>query len=189
MDDDRDPSVEAPDQTASALPSRPQFGRTADEDLQLWLHFAAFGGEDKNRMVTVTSWLLGFSSALLWYVISRLLGGGGLRLEEPGRALVTAGLGIVISATAGYVALLYGGYSNQNWHRADAIAEVRGWHDLLPDHPLPAVTGILNRRAFAWSRPCVPDTALAPIFRVFFALSGVVLVAHVFVLFSAAVVL
>ncbi|RHW23371.1 hypothetical protein D0Z08_30235 [Nocardioides immobilis] len=113
----------------------------------MWRHFAAFGGEGKNRMVTVTSWLLGLSSALLWYVISRSIGDRGVRLDEPERALVTASVGMVVSATAGYVALLYAGYANQNWHRADSIAENNRWRDLLPDYPDPQITGFLNKRA------------------------------------------
>jgi hypothetical protein len=64
VDDDRDPSVETPDRTGRASPNKSMFDRTADQDLELWRHFAGFGGEDKNRMVTVTSWLLGFSYTL-----------------------------------------------------------------------------------------------------------------------------
>ncbi|HWB41310.1 MAG TPA: hypothetical protein VG500_08635 [Gemmatimonadales bacterium] len=47
--------------------------RTEEQDLELWKHFAGFGGEDKNRMVTIASWLLGFSAALLAFAAQRLV--------------------------------------------------------------------------------------------------------------------
>jgi hypothetical protein len=42
--------------------------RTAEQDLDLWKHHAAVGGEDKNRMVAITTLLLGFSGGLLGYL-------------------------------------------------------------------------------------------------------------------------
>jgi hypothetical protein len=48
-------------------------GRESEKDLELWKYYAGTGGEDKSRMVTVASWLLGFSAALLAYVATRYI--------------------------------------------------------------------------------------------------------------------
>ncbi len=46
-------------------------GRNPDQDLELWKHHASFGGEDKNRMVTIASRLLGGSAAILLYILDK----------------------------------------------------------------------------------------------------------------------
>jgi hypothetical protein len=46
--------------------------------------------------------------------------------------LIISMLGISVSISSGYITILYGGYSNRNWQKADDIAENRGWKDLLP---------------------------------------------------------
>jgi hypothetical protein len=45
----------------------PHCGRTPDQDLELWKHFATFGGADKNTMVTAASWILGFSATIVGF--------------------------------------------------------------------------------------------------------------------------
>ena len=49
---------------ADKSPTETFYGRKPDQDLELWKHHASFGGEDKNRMVTVSTWLLGGSAAV-----------------------------------------------------------------------------------------------------------------------------
>lgn len=98
-----------------------QYGRSAEEDLEIWKHFASFGGEDKNRMVTIATSLLGGSAVILWYIWTEQVNfdDGNLVLEEAGRALGVAILGAGVSFLAAYVSLLYGGYSNP--HSAPTI--------------------------------------------------------------------
>src|SRR5215213_6986884 len=125
--------------------TEPSYGRRdPSQDLELWKHHSNIGGEDKNRMVTICCWLLGFSAAILWYVAVKLIAPHEAGPNASVRALVVSILGIIVSICSAYIALLYGGYSNRNWQKADDIAECRGWRDLLPlqtwRHPGAAAT-------------------------------------------------
>jgi hypothetical protein len=156
-----------------------RYGRDGVQDLETWKHFAAFGGEDKNRMVTVASWLLGLSSAVLWHTLVELMSGNAMALNEPQRAAMVSALGGGLSFIAGFVVLLYGGYSNHNWQLADEIAKARGWGDLLPSHHLTGPTkGIVNRTALFLARPCEPLRQQAPIFWLFLIVSVMMFAFH-----------
>ena len=51
----------------------PIFARlVSNQSLELWKHYAGFGGEDKNRMVTLASWLLAGSAGTAWYIVTTL---------------------------------------------------------------------------------------------------------------------
>ncbi|MFX0202763.1 MAG: hypothetical protein ACFFCW_42205 [Candidatus Hodarchaeota archaeon] len=159
----------------------PFYGRSAGEDLELWQHHASFGGEDKNRMVSIATWFLGASAAMLWYIWTSLICPNPLGIKEPLITLGVATLGMGVSALAGYISLLYGGYSNQNWEKADQIATSRGWKDLLPlDHE--AQGHGLNAIAKRLARPCKPQVELAPVFVVFLVLAAFSLAAHLTIL-------
>lgn len=158
-----------------------RYGRNPDQDLELWKHHASFGGEDKNRMVTIASLLLGFSSTILGYIVAHLIDPDHLVLHQHYKAFAAATVGIVVSGFSGYVSLLYGGYSNQNWEKADQIAEDRGWKDLLPsDDKSPGFA--LHTIAKRWARPCKPTEGLAPVFKVFVVLAMLSMLAHLAVL-------
>ena len=114
--------------------------RHPNQDLELWKHYASFGGEDKNRMVTIVIWLLGGAAFILWHIWLHLIETSSVKtssikfcLTDPLKVLGVAIVGMGISALAGYVSLLYGGYSNRNWAKADQIARYRGWRDPLPN--------------------------------------------------------
>jgi hypothetical protein len=164
-------------------------GRESEHDLEIWRHRAGVGGEDKNRMVVIASWLLGLSAVILGSIASQVTEDGGWTLEEPRRAFMVAMLGIFVSAVAGYVALLYGGYSNRNWAKADEIARRQGWRNLVPpDDSTPhkstdrEAKGPLNSIAWRFARPCRPKEELAPVFKVFLGLSAGSLLLHLAVL-------
>lgn len=162
---------------AGKSPTECFYGREPDQDLELWKHHASFGGEDKNRMVIVSTWLLGGSAAILWYIWTKLICFDPLGFEEPLRAMGATILGLLLSALAAYVTLVYGGYSNRNWEKAEQIAYRRGWNDLLPTQTDTPSTG-LNEIARKWARPCKPESELAPIFIVFFVSAGLLFVVH-----------
>jgi hypothetical protein len=144
-------------------------------DLELWKHFAGMGGTDKNTMITTVSWLLAFAATAIGYIFtnSQMIASNTPRVQEPGRMMVVSLLGIFVSVVAGYLAILYGGYSNRNWAKADEIARKRKWLDLLPESPdkmTPERVCKPDRlAAFAWrrARPCYPQTELAPVFKIF----------------------
>ena len=179
------------------------YRRSGGEDLEVWKRYASFGGEDKNRMVTIATSLLGGSAVILWDIWTEQIHWNSrckidfcnLEFEKPLRALGVALLGMGVSLLAGYISLLYGGYSNRNWERADQIAFNRGWYDLLPPKKTPkghkdkeAVTreGLLNPIATELlARPCEPKKTLAPVFQWFFWVSMFLFFVHVGFVFQS----
>ena len=114
-----------------------------EEAIELWKYFGGIGSADKNTMVTVESLLLGISATIIGYVVTNL-GIQWLSVTQPIKGLCLALLGLVISGVASYVALLYGGYSNWNWAKADAIARAQAkrhpkWNELLPGNTKAAI--------------------------------------------------
>lgn len=157
--------------------------RSTSNYLELWKHYAAFGGEDKNRMVTIASYLLGVSAAALGIIVSQLKDDAWITFKPPQQAVLFSTLGIIISGIAAYTVLLYAGYSNQNWQKADDIARHHGWSDLVsPPSPdtagLPPLARISNR----FAKPCDPKIDIAPVFRVFAAVSILFVLMHLFVI-------
>jgi len=152
---------------------------TSADDLELWKHHANFGGKDKNIMVSICTWLLGGSAAVLWYIWTNQLCPNSIVPKEPLRAFGVAMLGMGVSAAAGYVSLLYGGYANRNWEKADRIARKRGWYDLLPPDPDKEPRGVgLNGFAKRLARPCNPEVRLPLVFVWFFFAAVLLFFAH-----------
>jgi len=150
--------------------------RTPELDLEVWKHFAEMGGTDKNTMIATVSWLLAFAATGIGYIVtdSQIIGPTSPQVQQPGRMMTVSLLGIFVSVVAWYLAIVYGGYSNRNWAKADEIARRREWSDLLPEGSPDKMTP--ERRckpdglaAFAWrrARPCYPQTELAPVFKIF----------------------
>lgn len=150
--------------------------------IELWRHFAGTGASDKNTMVTVASWLLAFSATIIGYIVTQLFKGDSFDFIQPWKAFSLAVLGAVISFVAGYVVLLYAGYANRNWARADDIALKCGWGELLPDNSKagqePDKAFGLPRFAVGWSKDSDPQRQLAPVFWLFAWLSLFVLIVH-----------
>ncbi|MHA7291354.1 hypothetical protein ACX80V_17160 [Arthrobacter sp. MDT3-24] len=157
--------------------------RSASDYLELWKHYAAFGGEDKNRMVTIASYILGVSAAVLGVIVSLLKDDEWITFKQPQQAVMFSALGIIISGIAAYTVLLYAGYSNQNWQKADDIARDRGWSDLLPQ-PSQDTVGLrpLVRIGNRLAEPCEPRSNIAPVFRVFAALSILFFLMHLIII-------
>ncbi|MFM0144933.1 hypothetical protein [Paraburkholderia sp. RL18-085-BIA-A] len=146
--------------------------------MELWKYFGSVGAADKNTMVTVEAFLQGFSATIIGYVVTKLVCFHPLGITEPYVGICLALLGFVIACVAGYVSLLYGGYSNWNWAKADAIARSQvsrdpRWKKLLPEHSIEAVDGTRRKAsvfcaiAVRLGRPCDPVTQLAPIFSLY----------------------
>lgn len=163
----------------------------ASDYLELWKHHAAFGGEDKNRMVAVTTFVLGFSAAVLGIVASMPVEEGSwVAFQEPRRAIVFSALGTIVSGIAAYTVLLYAGYSNQNWRKADLIAAKQPWGYLTKNAGLSPRAGnhSLATLSEKLAKPCEPDSELAPVFVTFLVLSLIIMLVHVVVIISAAIV-
>ncbi len=183
-------------------------GRNRDQDLELWKHHASTGGDDKSKMVTVASWLLGFAAAILAYLVTQVVFAENIGTNQWWQAVVIGTVGAAISLAGGYVVVLYGGYANRNWRAADVIAWRHGWLDLLPEesrtsresnrsHRLRSQLatvwrhlrsrdprGSLNEIGHRLARP--PKRAsLAPVFEVFCTFSLIAFSAHALVVLGS----
>lgn len=140
----------------------------------VWKYHASVGGADKDRMVQVTTWLLGFSAAILGLYATGELG-------DTWATILLLVIGILVSALAGLVALLYGGYATWNWAIADQIAEAQkaeegAWSVLLPaNRPIEKAT-MFSAPALWMAKP--RPGKLAPIFWLFFVISILSAVVH-----------
>lgn len=161
--------------------------RTPQQDLEFWKHFAGMGGTDKNTMITIVSWLLAFAATAIGFIATEdgLIASKFPELESPRRMMALSLLGLGVSAVAGYLTLLYAGYTNANWAKADEIADRHGWVDLLPEgssgRKTPnegKKTSRLNRWAWHLARPCYPDRELAPVFKAYLLLATLAGLVH-----------
>jgi hypothetical protein len=174
-----------------------QSSRTPEQDLELWKSFATSGTGDKNTLVIAASWILGLSAGAFGYIVPQLLKPGSAGFTDPVKVSVLAFLGVVASCTAGYMALVYGGYANRNWEQADRIARFHGWKDLVwdasigePRKPPEGGASFWARRARKYSRSRDPMIELAPIFSIYVTLAVVTAAFHaIFLIWSVAVLI
>ena len=169
---------------------------TESEALELWKYFGSVGSADKNTMVTVVSWLLGLSAAIIGYILTNLP----LSITEAFKGISLSFLGIAISYMSGRISLLYGGYSNWNWAKADEIARELDqrlsklkrlpkskWSKLLPESSKEDLEGWTSGKlsfhtiAMKLGRPCDPRNEVAPIFVLYTRLSLFSALAHLMV--------
>jgi hypothetical protein len=145
---------------------------------EVWKYYGGIGGADKDTMVKIVTWLLGFSTAIIGFYAT------GKLTESFATALLIA-LGILVSVLAAFTALLYGGYATWNWAIADRIAKDYHWTEQKPDFiPLQASQVRWTARCpLRLAKPC--QDRVAPVFWVFFAVSLVSLGAHGVLLFHA----
>jgi hypothetical protein len=90
--------------------------------------------------------------------------------------------GMLLSILAGYLTIVYAGYSNWNWASADHIARGRpGWphFHLITDE---AKSSWIAREANKRGRPCNPSIEVAPVFRYFLRATSMSLLSHAFLL-------
>ena len=85
---------------------------------EVWQHYRSVGEADKDTMIKIVTWLLGFSAGIIGVFATGKL--------EPRFASVVMVLGMVLSLLAAFTALLYGGYATRNWYKAEQIAEQYG---------------------------------------------------------------
>ncbi len=151
-------------------------GTWNDEKLafEAWKHCGAVGGADKDKMIQIVTWLLGFSAVIIGFHATG-------DLKDPRVAI----FGILVSLVAAYVALLYGAYAAWNWALADEIAEANLPPVLHPDHEPKHISaaGWQERLVRRLARPCKGQ--IAPVFWAFLVFSVVSAVIHFFLLWRA----
>ena len=127
---------------------------------EAWKQCGAVGGSDKDKMVQIVTWLLGFSAAIIGLQAT-------YELKDPRVPI----FGILVSLVAAYVSLLYGTYAAWNWAIADEIAEDYEWRQVGPDHePRHISASGWQGSLVRWlAKPC--KGRIAPVFWVFLVVS------------------
>jgi hypothetical protein len=162
--------------------------RHPEQAIQIWSYYANAGGNDKDRMVVIATWLLTLSAGIVLYFANQGL--PGTAADAIGSA-VFALLGAIVAVAAGCLIVLYGGYANSHWLKADAVAEHYGWNDLLPEEESATASiiarkleaaesgrGWLANRSIRYARSCKPAESLAPVFVWFFWFAFASLAVH-----------
>jgi len=131
---------------------------------EVWKYYGGIGGDDKNKMIQIVSWLLGFSAAIIGLYASG-------KLTEPVATVLLIVLGILVSILAAFTALLYGGYATWNWTIADQIAKNYEWPEQCPDYkPFAKVKAHRTALIPLWfAKP--RQNKIAPVFWMFFVVS------------------
>ncbi len=151
----------------------------AAEALEIWKHYADTGGKDKDRMVTIATGVFGFAVAIMSYLVT-----SNNALEERATmTFITVG-GLVVSLIGIFVILLYAGYANWNWAKADKIARDHDLDALVPDacklndvHN-DGLAGFLIKLV----EPKDPRVGLAPLFWLFIAFGGVLILFYLYMI-------
>src|SRR5262245_13950099 len=94
---------------------------------EVWKYYGSIGGTDKDTMIKIVTWLLGFSTGIIGVYATG-------KLTQHFAAVLLIILGMLVSILAAFTALLYGGYAAWNWAIADRIAEVYNWTEQKPDY-------------------------------------------------------
>ncbi len=153
---------------------------------EVWKSFASIGGADKDRMVQIATWLLALSAGIGAFALKEAVDQNGE--SEPIVAGYLAIVGILTSLASASVTLVYGGYANWNWAKADQIANDYGWWRLAPsDSPIAALGRPKKRNSLVtWAlnqaEPTRAHEKLAPVFWCFFLLSMASLAVHLVIL-------
>lgn len=174
-----------PEETVKSGKQNVQHVLTADHALDAWEHFETTGGADKTTMVTVASWLLAFSSAIIGYAVTDPLKSDSFVFPKLVAMLFLAGIGVFTSVAAGFVAFLYGGYASNNWAKADEIAKRRGWDELLPNGSKAVSNSNKDGLAARFVRRRNCSRQLTPIFKIFMALAIMSSAIHLVFLFRS----
>lgn len=126
-------------------------------DLEVWKYYGSIGGSDKDTMIKIVSWLLGFSTAIIGlYSTGKIL--------VPFAEVLLIFIGFLVSIVAAFVAILYGAYAAWNWSIADRIAESNKWKRQKPDYKPFKV-------CFPLSLAKPSQDKIARVFWIFFAVS------------------
>jgi len=159
--------------------------KTWDDDkkqaFEVWKCHTNIGGDDKNWMIQIVTWLLAISSAIFGFAVTQ----HDIGLSQH---VLLPILGIGVSLLGALVAILYGGYAAAHWKIADSIANEYGLEEQRSKNwPYKDEVGSIwsaiwsvNRLARWFAKPC--NGKVAPVFWVYFFMSLGFALAHLFVL-------
>ncbi len=89
--------------------------------LDLWKYCEDVGGKDKDRMVTISTWLLAFGVAIHAYIFTKGFQFESFSIKECKgiQVILPALVGMVICVIAGYLIYAYSAYANRYWYMAE----------------------------------------------------------------------
>jgi len=174
----------------NSLNSSPQSGKDSNSNctyFERWKHFESVGGADKERMVTLATWLLAFATAILAFLAAKNFDYGKFCFMREPEALVFSLAGIFICINALYLISAFGSYANLNWFIANSYAKkVDGLKNLIEQKIQYQRSGISSRYYnFVAGLSCRhdPEKGLAPIFIWFLRFTAALLILF-FILFA-----
>ncbi len=137
---------------------------TRERAFEAWKHHEGIGGADKNTMIKIVTWLLGFSSAIIGVYATG-------QVKDGYAAVLLILLGAFFSFLAAFTALLYGAYAARNWAIADRIAKDSRLREQRPDYNPFEKSNVspLSKWVRGLGNPC--EGRIAPVFWVFFGVS------------------
>ncbi len=93
--------------------------------LDLWKYCEDVGGKDKDRMVTISTWLLAFGVAIHAYIFTKGFQFEPFSIKECKgiQVILPALVGMVICVIAGYLICAYSAYANRYWYMAEWLEE------------------------------------------------------------------
>jgi hypothetical protein len=141
---------------------------------EVWKYYGGIGGTDKDTMIKIVTWMLGFSTAIIGVYASG-------EISDSFAKVLFVILGILVSGLAAFTAILYGAYATWNWSIADRIAESYDWSEQKPDYR--PILKSKSSAAIRLAQPC--QNKIAPVFWVFFGVSVASLIVHVLLLLHA----
>lgn len=98
--------------------------QSTSNEFEKWRYFVGVGGQDKDRMITISTWLLAFGAAILGYIVTKGIDYGGiLSLKQPLEVFFLSSVGIFICVITGYVISRFADHANRHWWIADRILE------------------------------------------------------------------
>ena len=149
-----------------------------DLALEVWKYYGSIGGADKDRMITMVTWLLGISGGIVGFYAT-----GELKDRFP--TLLLLAVGGVVSLLAALVALMYGGYALWNWTIADRIAATYNWPAQIPSYdPIPRAKAHWTARFPLWLAAPY-QKKIAPVFWIFFGASLISLAVQITLMIRA----
>ena len=98
------------------------------DTLDLWKYFEGKGEADKQRMITIVSWLLGFATAILGFTVAQNVKfdvSQELRfcVERPTQVGLLSVLGLLICLYCTFLVFEFGIHARGNWERAEKFLD------------------------------------------------------------------
>lgn len=146
---------------------------THDYYFNLWLRFEEAGGTDKNRMISLSTWLLAFIAGIMGYIFTHNGSIVHLSIDNPNELMAPSIAGLFIALLVMNVVKGFSFYANFNWACADEIAKEH------LEGIMPVKGKVLEKMK---RKTHDPYTEMAPIFRTFYRVARGLAILFIFLI-------